>query len=62
MTTAICISGVRSASGAENGAVHIARDLAADRVAGVVPHNPKVTPVVDVVAVDETATNQITYT
>ena len=36
-------SGACSASGAENGAVRIVRDFAADRVADVVPHNPKVT-------------------
>ena len=36
-------SGVRSASGAENGAVHSVCDFAADRVADVVPHNLKVT-------------------
>ncbi len=34
----MCIAG-----GAENGAVHSVCDLAADRVAAVVPHNPKVT-------------------
>ena len=39
---ACSISGVRSTSGAENGAVHIVRDFAADRVAFVVPNNPKV--------------------
>jgi hypothetical protein len=37
------LSGVWSTSGAENGAVHIVRDFAADRVGYVVPHNPKVT-------------------
>ena len=36
-------SRVCSARGAENGAVHRVRDLAANRVADVVPHNPKVT-------------------
>ncbi len=36
-------SGVCSARGAENGAVQRVRVFAADRVADVVPHNPKVT-------------------
>lgn len=36
------LSGVWSANGAENGAVHRVCDFAADRVAAVVPHNPKV--------------------
>jgi hypothetical protein len=37
------LSGVWSASGAENGAVQRVRDFAADRVADVVPDSPKVT-------------------